>query len=189
MFNESSENKTKMRDIMENKNKNWQKIVSDRLVKRIMKYREDRIDNIRLNKEEIINEFRIDSMIDDYNEDILLSEYFDKILSLFENKTISDGEYELELGNNSNISFCPLCFYPVISTNKKVICLQLCFEFSIPKEAFSFDFTLENLMDLFHRTLKEHMVCHSPISVINVENEVNLVCEKCFINEYFNLNN
>src|SRR5690242_19473796 len=62
-------------------NNDWKKVVGDRLIKRIMKYKDQRYDLIRESKDEILKEIQYENFMHCYGdeENLLLSEYFDKI--------------------------------------------------------------------------------------------------------------
>lgn len=196
-YSKDNNSNNKIRDIKTNQFTDWKKVMSDKLVKRIMRYREDRIDSIRDRKEEILNDLKDDLNMDfnnvnDYpdcnmnminsDEDMILNICFDRVLSLFENNVISTGEYEMEMYNNENVSFCPICSYPVIYTNVKVLCLNLCFEYNIPQGIINGGFTLENFVDSFSQVYKDHKNCSSQIELLIFEDEVNFICVKCLNN-------
>ena len=175
---------------LQNSNSDWKKVVSDRLVSRIMKYREQRVDFIRVNKDEILKDIQYDQVMDYYGDEdnLMMSEYFDKILQLFENQVISPGEYEIELGCNSNISTCPLCYYPVILTSRKILCSNLCFQYDIPNNIINADFSLDNFVDLLGRACNEHKACintsNATMELLIFEDDANIVCSKC-LNEIY----
>ena len=64
-----SQNSVRKMDITEKNKINWKKSVSDRLMRRIVRQRTDRVDSIRLNKEEIVNEIMYEEMIDSQIDD------------------------------------------------------------------------------------------------------------------------
>ena len=172
-------------NIMENKS-DWKKFISDRLVRRMMKQRGDRMDSIRLNKEEIINELRYEEILSDHMDDecMILSEYFDKLLVLFENDRLNPGEYLIETHKNSNVSVCPACSYPVILTATKIICLNLCYEYNLPQNLIDEEFTLDNFLDLYSKTRQAHWNCidiyNEGVQLLVFDDDVHLVCGKCF---------
>lgn len=169
-------------NICDNKT-DWKKVVSDRLVRRMMKYREERIDRVRLNKNEIINEVMNDEMLEEGfdEEGMLLSVYFDRVLSLFEE---SEEEYQMEVSQDSNVSVCPMCYYPVIKTSKKILCLNLCYEYEIPPFMFHSGFTLDNFIDILGRTYQDHRQCliksGERLEIIMFEDDAHIICGKCF---------
>lgn len=164
------------------KHKDWNQIVSDKLIKKISKYREERMSLIRDSKEEIINQIRHEDFMDNYckEDSILLSEYFDKILVLFESNLI--GQYELEIATDRNISTCPFCFYPAIFASNKICCLNLCFDYSLSNRMINVNFSVDNFIDLLNKTYQTHKTCiKSPhdIKVLQFEDDLNIVCGPC----------
>lgn len=117
------------------------------------------------------------------NDILILSEYFDKILELFEKGAFNSAEYEMVFCDSS-ISFCPQCCYPVIVTSKKVLCMDLCFEFLIPDNLFNNNFTLDNFIDILYNTYTKHINCVkgqiNEISLFLFEGKLCFECNKCF---------
>jgi hypothetical protein len=186
LYNEALNNDSvRNMNIIENKT-SWKKCVSDKLVRRMMRYREDRIDNLRLNKEDILNEVRYEEMIVEMNdqESQILSDYFDRVKYLIDNNSFTTGEYELEFHKNSLISICPICSYPVILTTKKILCLNLCFEFIVHNNFINENFSLDNFVDILGRTYREHQNCFRygkyNFQLLIFDDNFNIVCEKCF---------
>jgi hypothetical protein len=169
-------------DIMSNNKTDWKKSISDKLIRRIVRHRENRIDSIRMNKEEILNEIRYEEMLSDHMDDELLqlSEYFDKFVNLFE----SEGEYQLETMGKWNISVCPKCFYPMVFAAGRATCLNLCFQYSLPDDLINEYFTLDNFMDMIITTLKLHSKClevnNDVPEVLIFDDDLTVVCPKCF---------
>ena len=145
-------------DISINKISCWKKVFADKVAKRIQERRESRFESILYSKNEIIEDMKYDNIINCYCEqdNLVLSEYFDKILALFESDKINSREYELEVCMNSNISVCPICSYPVILTSNKVICMNLCIEYFVNSNIFNENFSLDNFIDLLAETYKNH---------------------------------
>lgn len=171
-------------DIKQSNTKDWKKLMSNRLVDRIMKYREQRIDDIREKKFEILKGLKQEDDLDFcMEEDGLMSEFFDRILMLFEDRMIGDSsslEYTAEVGNNTNISFCCHCGYPVVLVGNRVACMNFCFELNIDPHTFNENFTLDNLMDIYSHTYRSHKQCGSSLNLLVFENDISFVCSKCF---------
>ena len=171
-------------DLTSNKISDWKKIVADRVVRRINERRENRFDSILSSKKEILEEIKHENLINGYchADNLELSDYFDKILTMFESDKIISREYELEVCLNSNISVCPICSYPVILASNKVICMNLCFEYFINSNFFNQNFTLDNFVDLYAEIYRNHKHCinFAKFEMLFFENEVSLICGKCF---------
>ena len=171
-------------DLTLNKISDWKKVVADRVVRRINERRENRFDSILSSKKEILDEIKHENLITGYCEadNLELSDYFDKILTLFESDKIISREYELEVCLNSNISVCPICSYPVILASNKVICMNLCFEYFVNSNIFNQNFTLDNFVDLYAETYRNHRHCLNFVNfeMLYFESEVSLICGKCF---------
>jgi hypothetical protein len=118
-------------------------------------------------------------------EDLLLSEYFDRWQDLCENEDINSDEYEYELFKDRNISICPKCYFPVMHTKSRILCLNTCFEFITPENFINDNFTVDNFVDLYTRILRYHGECRSPVQVLVFEDDVSLACSKC-LNEDLN---
>jgi hypothetical protein len=175
----------KRQDLSVSSANDWKKMVSDKLVKRISKHREDRMDSVRLHKGRILEEIVYENAINDHCEEdnLILSDYFDKILSLFEQDKISTCEYEYELCRDSNISVCPFCSYPAILNKNKVLCLNLCFEYNLNQGYIHDNFNFDNFIDLLASTYKEHRHCFSydnRFDILYFEESLQIVCLKCF---------
>ncbi len=175
-----------------NKSLEWKKSMSDKLIRRMAKQRLERMDNIRMNKEEIINAMVVEELEENFDspplEVDMLSDLFEKFMNLFENKITSDELFTYEHAMNSNLSICPFCFDIVISTPTRVVCLSLCFQFNIPHNLLGEHFTLDNFMDLFHQTVKAHMNCFikpdcRDFSLLIFDNDINFACVKCLQQE------
>lgn len=195
-YNQNQPPKTNMGEIQNRqiKSHDWKKSMSDKLMRRIGKQRQLRMDNIRMNKEEIIQAMLVEENEENFEtppiEVDMLSDLFEKFMNLFENKIISDNDFTYELEVNSNLSICPLCYDIVISTPNKVVCLSLCFQFNIPENLLGEYFTLDNFIDLFNQTLKSHKNCFvepncRDISLLIFENDINFICVKCLKQEEF----
>lgn len=174
-------------DLSFNKISSWKKVFADKVAKRINERRESRFESILYSKKEIIEEIKHDNIINGYcdEDNLILSDYFDKILTLFESDKIKSSEYELEVCLNSNISACPVCSYPVVYTSNKVICMNLCFEYIVNSNVFRENFSLDNFIDLLAETYKHHKYCLNSIhfhkfELLLFENEVSFMCGKCF---------
>jgi hypothetical protein len=165
--------------------RDWKKLMSDKLMRRMMDQRKWRLDSIRNSKDEILREIRFEEMLTEhFDEDAILSELFDKLVSLFENEMVD--AYQMQVYNNKNISVCPRCSYPVILTEKRILCLNLCFEYCIPQNLINDGFTLDNFVDLVSKVYSSHPNClfnDSPQLLI-FEDDVHLVCGKCLTYNY-----
>jgi hypothetical protein len=167
--------------------RDWKKVMSDKLMRRMIDQRKWRLDSIRNSKDEILRELRFEEMLSEhFDEDSLLSELFDKLVSLFENEMVD--AYQLEVYNNKNISVCPKCSYPVILTEKRILCLNLCFEYNIPNGLINDGFTLDNFVDLVSKVYSSHANCllRDPPQLLEFEDDVHLVCGKCLAYNYIN---
>jgi hypothetical protein len=165
--------------------RDWKKVMSDKLMRRMIDQRKWRLDSIRNSKDEILRELRFEEMLSEhFDEDAILSELFDKLVSLFENEMVD--AYQLEVYNNKNISVCPKCSYPVILTEKRILCLNLCFEYNIPNGLINDGFTLDNFVDLVSKVYSSHPNCllrDSP-QLLEFEDDVHLVCGRCLTYNY-----
>jgi hypothetical protein len=183
----SSDIRKRNTDLTSNKISNWKKVFTDKVVRRINDRRESRLDSIVFSKQEILEEIKHENLINGYCEEdnLILADYFDKILALFESDKVNSREYELEVCLNSNISVCPFCSYPVILSSNKVICMNLCFEYYVNPIIFNENFSLDNFVDLLTETYKNHKNClnsfqYAKFELLYFENEVSFICGSCF---------
>lgn len=159
--------------------KDWKRTMSDKLIKRINKFRERRIDDFRNKKIEIFNE--LNESLEEYNQEIaehteLLHIYYEKLISIFdlENKD----KFNLEIGDAENISYCPYCSYPVVQIYNKVLCLNLCFDFTISDKIENFNFT--NFLDVYRNYYNIHKDCYGIIDISEIDNDIFLRCKQCY---------
>ncbi len=170
---------------------NWKKAVSDKLVRRIMSNRENRINYIRFNNPEISNELWYDEMISDNTcdqENAIFSYYYNQLEQINKsNLNIGNIDIESVIGYDPNISICPICNDPVISSSHKIICLNLCFEFNIRPGILSDEFTIDNFIDMYKSAIKNHQKCmkagsgsmNSHLQLIELDDGVNFLCVNC----------
>jgi hypothetical protein len=164
-------------------NKDYKKMISDKLVKRIIEYRENRIDSLRNRKEEIMNSVKKD-IYQEYNvdcsEELLVSEYFDYILNLFENDDM-DNRYKLDtLTYFENITICPHCHNAVFYYENKVCCINQCLGYKLLESTISLDFTLDNFMDIYKGCYNEHLMCGGRLELVQLENgHLLFICTSC----------
>lgn len=173
-------------DIKMSSSSNWKANMSERLVNRIMRYREQRIDEVRSKKFEILqdlqqekNDEKIDVGMEDYSG---MSDLFDAIINIFESQEINSKpspEYYGKIDINPDISFCPHCFYPVMLVGNHILCLNSCFQFSISPDTFDENFTLNNFMDIYNHTYKAHKYCNSQLNLVVFVDDLSFVCDKC----------
>lgn len=160
--------------------KDWKKIMSDKLMRRMIQQRRWRVDSIRNNKDEILKELRYEEILNEqFDEDYLLSELFDKLVDLFEKEDVDS--YQMEIYNNPHISVCPKCSYPVILTNKRILCLNLCFEYLISSGFINDSFTLDNFVDLISKVYSSHSGClnQDQPQLLIFEDDIQVVCGSC----------
>lgn len=179
------------RNIFDSSDKiNWKKTVADKLVQRITRHRERRMDDIRMNKPEIISEVHYEEMLTDNidEENLLMSDFYNRLFRIWENANGPNEEYEIEL-NSESVSICPICSYPVVYLMKKIICLNLCFEYVLPSGSINSNFTLDNFVDIYRRTYRDHELCMREskyklgLLFLNddAECDVSIYCEKCIL--------
>ncbi len=161
---------------------NWRKSVSDRLVERIAKHREERIDNIRERKLEILNSLKED--FGEIENNVYLSDYFDYILSNIESSVYDTSNYKQieDFLNFQNINLCPICHNPVFCYNDQIYCFFRCFYYKLEKGTINEDFTLQNFLDVFRRAFEAHFKCESVLEVLNFGTHVDFMCDRCFHN-------
>jgi hypothetical protein len=192
IFTNNSDNKinqcrNRNTDLTANPFSNWKKVFADKVVRRFNDRRESRIDSIIFSKQEILEEIKHENLINGYclEDNLILEEYFDKLLFLFESDKVNSREYELEVCLNSNISVCPFCSYPVVLIANKVICMNLCFEYIVNPIIFNENFSLDNFVDLLADTYRNHKNCinsflFTKFELLFFENEVSFICGRCF---------
>jgi hypothetical protein len=174
--------------ITNSSNKDYKKIISDKLVKRIIQYRENRIDSLRNRKEEIVDSVRQDLHSQDINidctEELLMSEYFDYILHLFESDEL-DNRYNLDtLTYFENISICPHCHSAVFAYDNSVVCINKCLKFNLQEGSISDEFTLDNFLDLYKSWYNNHQYCGGKVELFQIDalETILFVCSKCNYN-------
>ena len=175
------------RTSMKNKKNDWKKIVTNKLIDRIKSSRKERMSKLFEKKYEFLEEIKTLNLTTDINE---VNEYISKIWNLFHNNY---DEYQSEnfgIELNFKTSVCPICSYPVIAINDRVFCTKGCINLLIPSNCFWENLTLDNLMDKYLETLRNHIECNSEIiPIIADEGLVIFSCKKCFereINSIFN---
>ena len=175
------------RDLTKNEINDWKKIITNKLMERINSARKERMNKIFEKKFEFIEEIKTLNLTDDINS---INEFISKIWDLFQNNYDEFQNENFGKKVNCNLSICPICNNPVIAIKDKVFCFNSCFDFSIPTKCFSENFTLENLMDKYLETFRNHIECNSDIiPIIADECFVYLGCMKCFEKEINNIFN
>jgi hypothetical protein len=181
-FSSPEKNVVRNMDIMDRGKVEWKKNVSERLIRRMMKQREDRMNSIRLKKEEIINELLYDQHLDLHLDEktYFLLEIYDKYESLLENLE----EYHLETFDKWHISTCLNCSYPVVLCGNMATCVNLCFQHYLPENLISRDYSMDNFVEELFRVWRKHDKCfirnNSAPEVLIFEDNVEIVCGYCF---------
>ena len=173
------------KSIKQNPNINWKKSVSDKLLNRVLKCREERLDNLREKKLEILSSLKTE--YSDIEYDVFLSDYFDYILTIIEksqDELYTNGVSDIEiLLHSENINLCPICHFPVFCINDEVYCFYKCFYYKLRPGVLNENFTIENLLDNFIRVYKKHIGCKSNLELLDIYlDELDFVCSKCFYN-------
>lgn len=164
---------------------NIKDILCEKLQNKFAKIRSERMNMIlnkrfsQLSNENMENNMEQDKMDDD---EIIVDKYLKKIRQEFSDQNLKY-EYELKALTDNHISFCPICFYPVLSIGNIVTCVNSCFEFQISKDYFNNNYTLDNFMDEFMSIRRAHMNCNSEINYFLFQDKIMLYCVKCFKNE------
>ena len=164
---------------------NIRDILCEKLQNKFAKIRSERMNSIfkkrisQLSNENSENSMEQDTMD---NDEIIVDNYLKKISQEFSDENLKY-EYELKALTDNHISFCPICFYPVLSIANIVTCVNNCFEFHISKEYVNNNYTLDNFMDEFMNIRKEHMNCNSEINYFLFQDKIMLYCVKCFKND------
>src|SRR5689334_12567903 len=98
--------------IKSNPNKDYKKLCNEKIANRILKNRENRMDTLRSQKQAIMSDIFNELTEDiDISEQLLISEYFDYIITLFEDVDDSDTKRIVDiLDTCDNIRMCPICF-------------------------------------------------------------------------------
>jgi hypothetical protein len=172
--------------VKQNPNKDYKKLLSDRLVQKMMTFREERLESLRNKKNEIIDSLKLEMMGDDLDflaKEAEMSNYFDYILSLFENYENEDCLYNINtLTYNNKISICPVCHNAVFYYNNRVSCINGCIRFDLPEGAINSYFTLENFIDLYRGSLNQHSAhCLEKIYPVYMDllGQFMFVCPNC----------
>lgn len=158
--------------------KDWKKAMSDKLIRRINKYREQRIDDLRNKKLDVFKE--LSESLEEYNSEIaehteLLQIYYEKLISIF---NLEDKEkFVEEIGDAENISYCFYCSYPVVQINNKILCLKLCFDFTISDNIKNFNFV--NFLDVYRNYYYIHKDCNGIIDILEFDNDIIFRCKQC----------
>ena len=169
---------------MNNMNLSIKDILKQKIIEKERKLRTERLNNInnkRFNYEDEYSNNKKNMQIDDLSSnEINLDEYVENILIKFKDNI---DEYVYQSINDYHISFCPKCSFPVLAIGNYVICCNKCFKFEIDSNCFNEKYTLDNLMDNYLQTLKQHSQCNSDISVLYFDNNnILLMCSKCLNN-------
>jgi hypothetical protein len=166
-------------------NKDYKKMISDKLVKRIIQSRENRIDSIRNRKEEIVESVKKDLHDEcdiniDYSQELLMSEYFDYILNLFENDDL-DNRYNLDtLTYFENITICPHCHSAIFYYENNIVCVNQCLGYKLLEGTIGDEFTLDNFIDLYKGCVNSHLMCGVKPEMIQIDrNNLFFICTRC----------
>jgi hypothetical protein len=179
-------NKEKKKGVfeMENINLSIKDILKKKIIEKEKKLRTERLNNInnkRFNELDECSNNNINMQLDDLSSNEMnFDTYIENIMNNFKENC---DEYIYQSLNDYHISFCPKCSFPVIAIGNYVICCNKCFKFEINSNCFNEKFTLDNLMDNYLQTLKQHSQCNSDISVLYFDNNnILLMCSKCLNN-------
>ncbi len=166
------------RDLNKNKLNNWKKIITNKLIERMLSSSKERMNKIFEKKLEFIEEMKSLNLSNDINS---INDFISNIWDLFQNNYHEFQNEIFGIKENINLSICPICNNPVIAFKNKVFCINNCFNFLIPTKCFCEKFTLENLMDKFLEVIRSHIECNSDIIPIYFEKGyIILGCQKCF---------
>jgi len=159
-------------------------ILKKKIIEKEKKLRTERLNNInnkRFNELDECSNNNINMQLDDLSSNEMNFDYY--IENIMNNFKENCDEYIYQSLNDYHISFCPKCSFPVIAIGNYVICCNKCFKFEINSNCFNEKFTLDNLMDNYLQTLKQHSQCNSDISVLYFDNNnILLMCSKCLNN-------
>ena len=179
-------NKEKKKGVfeMENINLSIKDILKKKIIEKEKKLRTERLNNInnkRFNELDECSNNNINMQLDDLSSNEMnFDTYIENIMNNFKENC---DEYIYQSLNDYHISFCPKCSFPVIAIGNYVICCNKCFKFEIDSNCFNEKYTLDNLMDNYLQTLKQHSQCNSDISVLYFDNNnILLMCSKCLNN-------
>ena len=133
-----------------------------------------------------INQKRLEALkIEDMDIDIMegkdinVDEYLEQLLQLYNTE---DGKYSFEIQSLTDytISICPKCNFPVVSIGNIVTCIKGCIKFNdVDKSIFSKHYTMDNFVDEYIQTGKEHKECNSNVNLMTFEDRIWFYCEKC----------
>lgn len=168
-FTDYSANKIK------NSNRDWKKIITDKLSERVKQTHIYRMEYFLLNKTTIIND--IISELDLTKEkEVLQCEFINDLLSSIENNN-------LLYKDNTKILECPLCFQPIVFNNNNVKCINQCVNIDIQLSFLNSQFTLIDLLALFkqHKEMR-YCDCNEILNAEIIDNQITLICSKCWNN-------
>ncbi len=184
-------NETRNMDIIDKSKVDWKKNVSERLIRRMMRQREDRMDSIRLKKDEIIDEIMKDEKLDLHMDDrtYYINEIYDRYSSLLDNLGELE-EFHLETFDKFHISICLNCNFPVVLCGNMATCVNLCFQHYLPENLIGRDYTMDNFVEELFSVWRKHDKCfiknnNSP-EVLIFEDNLEIVCGICFREGFYN---
>ena len=105
-------------------------------------------------------------------------------------------EFIYKIIDDRNISFCPICGYPVVIIDKNlsknnnseylsIACVNSCFQFELSENVFN-KYSMDNIMDLYSQALKNENECHhndiSPIT--SGDDGVIFSCITCLFDQF-----
>ena len=157
--------------------------------------------NVKQNQNILNNDMEIEEDNNKLNNDIYdkknkiesIQDYLNKEKDLYNEL---GEEFIYRIIDDRNISFCPICGYPVIIIDKNlsnknnseyllIACVNSCFQFELSENVFN-KYSMDNIMDLYSQALKNENECHhndiSPIT--SGDDGVIFSCITCLFEQF-----